>query len=163
MEYSGQLTVDEATRGLLLHLSRRRVWLRAFLPWFLVVLAAPFLLQPHSSLLSQLLPAVMFALVGLLLLRVYLPWRVRCSAMEQRLLYQPFQSRVDDDGFETRTELDRQRRRWSDFKSWYEDALLFVLAESSTGVRVIPKRVLAGEARVVELRTMLERHLGRPR
>jgi hypothetical protein len=163
VEYSGQLTVDEATRGLLLHLRRRRIWRRTFLPWFFVVLAAPFLLQPHASLLSQLLPAAIFAMVGFVLSRVYWPRQVRRSAIDQRLLYQPFQTRVDDEGFETRTELDHQRRRWPDFKSWYEDALLFVVAESSTGVRVIPKRVLGGADQVAELRALLERHLGRPR
>lgn len=126
MEYSGQLTVDEATRGLLLHLRRRRIWRRTFLPWFFVVLAAPFLLQPHASLLRQLLPAAIFAMVGFVLSRVYWPRQVRRSAR-------------------------------------YEDALLFVVAESSTGVRVIPKRVLGGADQVAEVRDMLERHLGRPR
>lgn len=126
MEYSGQLTVDEATRGLLLHLRRRRIWRRTFLPWFFVVLAAPFLLQPHASLLRQLLPAAIFAMVGFVLSRVYWPRQVRRSAR-------------------------------------YEDALLFVVAESSTGVRVIPKRVLGGADQVAEVRAMLERHLGRPR
>lgn len=126
MEYSGQLTVDEATRGILLHLRRRRIWRRTFLPWFFVVLAAPFLLQPHASLLRQLLPAAIFAMVGFVLSRVYWPRQVRRSAR-------------------------------------YEDALLFVVAESSTGVRVIPKRVLGGADQVAEVRAMLERHLGRPR
>jgi hypothetical protein len=126
VEYSGQLTVDEATRGLLLHLRRRRIWRRTFLPWFFVVLAAPFLLQPHASLLRQLLPAAIFAMVGFVLSRVYWPRQVRRSAR-------------------------------------YEDALLFVVAESSTGVRVIPKRVLGGADQVAEVRAMLERHLGRPR
>jgi hypothetical protein len=126
VEYSGQLTVDEATRGLLLHLRRRRIWRRTFLPWFFVVLAAPFLLQPHASLLRQLLPAAIFAMVGFVLSRVYWPRQVRRSAR-------------------------------------YEDALLFVVAESSTGVRVIPKRVLGGADQVAELRALLERHLGRPR
>jgi hypothetical protein len=126
VEYSGQLTVDEATRGILLHLRRRRIWRRTFLPWFFVVLAAPFLLQPHASLLRQLLPAAIFAMVGFVLSRVYWPRQVRRSAR-------------------------------------YEDALLFVVAESSTGVRVIPKRVLGGADQVAEVRAMLERHLGRPR
>lgn len=163
MEYAGQLTVDEATRGLLLHLSRRRIWRRTFIPWFLVVLVASFLLQSRASLLSQLLPAAIFAAVGFVLVRVAWPRQVRRSAIDQRMLFQPFQSRVDDEGFETRTEFDHQRRRWSDFTLWYEDAVLFVVAESSIGVRVIPKRVLGGEDQVTELRTILQRHLGQAR
>jgi YcxB-like protein len=134
-----------------------------FTPWLLVVLAAPFLLQPRASLLSHLLPAAIFAVVGLVLARVYWPRQVRRSAIDQRMLYQPFQTRIDDDGFETRTEFDHQRRHWSDFSSWYEDALLFVVAESSAGVRVVPKRVLGGADQIAELRTLFQRHLGQPR
>jgi hypothetical protein len=75
-------------------------------------------------------------------------------------LYLPFHTRIDEKGFETRTELDQQQRRWADFKRWCEDGHYFVLVESESTVRVIPKLLLGNAERIAELRELLQRHLG---
>jgi hypothetical protein len=44
---------------------------------------------------------------------------------------------VDDDGFETTLPSSITNDVWSRTSPWYEDAVLFVVAESSIGVRVL--------------------------
>jgi hypothetical protein len=75
-------------------------------------------------------------------------------------LYAPFHTRIDEDGFETCTELHQQQRRWADFTRWCEDGHYFVLVESESTVRVIPNLLLGSTERIAELRELLQRHLG---
>jgi hypothetical protein len=159
LEYDGQLTVDEAERGMRLHIQRKRTWRWMFVGWFVVILGSSVLTR-RGPILARATPAVVVAVINLGLVFVMLRWQIRRSVADQRALYVPFHSRIDDQGFETRTELDRQRRRWSDFRRWYEDERLFVLVESEAGVRIIPKRVLREEGQIAELRHYLRRHLG---
>jgi hypothetical protein len=159
MEYTGQLTVDDAVRGFRLHRRRQpgwRWWLLA--PGLLLLAGLAELESRHFGL--ALAPAVLIVVVlAMTLVQVIVPWQLR-GRSPSRPLYLPFHTRIDEKGFETRTELDQQQRRWADFKRWCEDGHYFVLVESESTVRVIPKLLLGNAERIAELRELLQRHLG---
>jgi hypothetical protein len=117
-----------------------------------VILAASFTVNPAASLLAHVAPAVIFALVSLTVIRIHHRQLVRRVAEGQTLLYRPFSSRIDDTGFATVTDRDRQDRHWSDFSDWFEVDDYFVLIEAGSIVRIIPKRFL--QEQIEEARTI---------
>lgn len=167
VEFQGQLTLEEVLRGF--HLSRRsrRRTATRILVWVLAIAGAALLMRPAllPSLAWWLVPVAIFLLVfavgDLILDLVILPLVVRKTMRQQQALYAPFRSRFDAYGYHSVSTQDTSERPWEYFRFWKEDRYLFLLAESPTAFRIIPKRLLeTGDHD--RLRQLLHSRLGKP-
>jgi hypothetical protein len=161
MEYEGQLTADDLLRGFALHQRGVRWTPRLIALWVGIVLGTVVLMQLWPSAGGVLLGAA-FALlvVGVLVLRITLPRRLRRLYRERASVRAPFRSRLDATGFETSSESDSSRRPWAELQRWRENAEYILLYESSDSFRIIPKRLLQGPGQLEEARQLLTLHLG---
>jgi len=156
--YQGQLTQEDAVKGMTAFLVWRRTGYRMLPVWTIGLLIASFVLNPRGSLVSRLLPAVLFAGVSLAIIPVIRRNGARRFARDARHLYDPFTSRFSSDGFDTHTERDRTHRDWSDFSGWRELDAHFLLFEGKSNARILPKRLLGAQQDA--LRNLFERQLG---
>jgi len=158
IEFDGKLEFDELLDGNRIALARAP---RAQLHRWISILfgAALGVVVGYSSNSPTLL---IFALV-VVAFYFYQRWRIR-ETLQQRFqarTYQvSFHTRVDTDGFRTRSSMFDDRRQWSDFSRWTETDRYFVLFESAMVFRVIPKRIVGGAADATILRQLLTMHLG---
>jgi YcxB-like protein len=156
--YQGQLTEEDAVKGMTAFLVWRRTGYRMLPVWAVGILIASFVLNPRGSLLSRLLPPVLFAALNLAIIPVIRSNGARRFARDARQLYHPFTSRFSSGGFDTVTERDRIHREWSDFSGWRELDGHFLLFEGKTNARILPKRLLGAQQDA--LRALFERQLG---
>ena len=160
VEFQGQLSLQDVKRGF--HLSRKTLGRTATLIMGWSFIAAVVML---SLTRPALLPALAwwlfpFAIVVVLLDLILLPMAVR-SLRQHQALYAPFNARFDATGFHSTSAQDTSKRPWESFKFWKEDRHSFILAESPTAFRIIPKRLLGTESRD-RLRLLLQARLGKP-
>jgi hypothetical protein len=161
VEYQGQLSLDDVMRGF--HLSRksRGRTVALFLIWgFIAGVVILSLTRP------ALLPALAwwlfpFAIVAAILDLVTLPMSARKSLRQHQALYAPFQARFDHSGLHSASTHDTSQRPWESFRFWKEDQHTFILAESPTAFRIIPKRML-GNQDADRLRALFRSRIGKP-
>ena len=159
VEFQGQLSLQDVKRGF--HLSRKTLGRTTtlILVWsFIAAVVVLSLTRPAllPTLAWWLFP---FAIVVVLFDLILLPTAAR-SLRQHQALYAPFNARFDSAGFHSASTQDTSKRAWESFKFWKEDRHSFILAESPTAFRIIPKRLL-GNQDIDRLRQLLRARLGK--
>jgi len=160
MEFSGQLTKEDMVNGFRLFDWQKRNLIMLILQLSAIVIAT--ILTLIFSNLPRTTIFIFCGAIAFLYLYRHLLHRARVDTIlaKQDTLYLPFSSRIDEEGFATKSEKESSIRKWSDFVGWLEDGRYFVLMES-VGFRVIPKRIIDQNELVNELRTLLQKHIGK--
>ncbi len=159
IEYQGQLQPQDWLKANALHNGR--------VPWYsprklpLLVAAAAVgsaIGLAHGAVLILLL---IFA-ASIVTYRYSLRQRGRGRFAQLKSLQVPFHSRFDEHGFRTTSAVFDDRRSWTDFVGWTENEEYFLLYEADDILRIIPKRLMGGDAAVHQLQELFTSHLGAP-
>jgi hypothetical protein len=159
MEFSGQLTKEDMVNGFRMFDWQKRNLIMLTLQLSAIVIAT--VLTLIFSNLSRTTIFIFCGAIAFLYLYRHLLHRARVDTIlvKQDTLYLPFSSRIDEEGFSTKSEKESSIRHWSDFIGWLENERYFILIER-VGFRVIPKRIINRSEQVVELKTLLQKYIG---
>jgi hypothetical protein len=160
IEYQGKLELQDLLSGH--RLAVRKAPRRRLHTFFQILVGSAVGIALAISRSALATVAVLFAAACIF----YLYWRwqvvdtLRRRYARSRSRQITFRARFDEDGFRTMSSLSEDRRQWTDFLYWVEDANYFVLYESDAEFRIIPKRLVGGDVQVSQLRQLLTTHLG---
>jgi hypothetical protein len=161
VEFEGQLTLEDVMKGF--RLNSRTVWHR-LMPiglWVLIASTAFLYFQNDFAVPGWLIGFIAAASLIALLQLALVPFIARRTFRQQEALYAPFRAAADQTGLRCASATDISHRNWNSFRYWKEGDAVFVLAESSAAIRVIPKRLLTASDAASRLRQLLLTHLGK--
>jgi len=159
IEYEGQLQLQDWLKANALY-NRRVPW---YSPRKLPVWIAAMAVGIAIGLSQGAVLILLHVFAASMLVHVYnLRQRGRRRFGQLKSLHVPFRSRFDETGFRTTSSLFDDRRGWTDFVGWTANQEYFLLYEADDVLRIIPKRLISGDAQVHQLQELLGSHLGAP-
>lgn len=90
----------------------------------------------------------------------FYPRRLRRIFFQQKSAQLPYVATITDETLQTKSEVSEEKLPWNHFIQWRENDNLFVLYQSDTMIRIMPKRCFASPQQIIEFHHLLEKKLG---
>lgn len=105
------------------------------------------------------LPALGFVFFGWFYLPIGSRWRIRKFSQAHQKLPQEIQLLIDDSGVGMRSDSGTSHVLWTSFMNADETKDYFLLYQAKLHAVVVPKRAIAGESQISDIRNMIKAHV----
>jgi YcxB-like protein len=154
-----RITANDYLKASYLHL-RPRPFLMFLALFVLALVLFVILVSVKSGQVVMPIAAGCLLLFYALWLGVLLPTQARRVYGQSKLLQEPYEVLINEDGFETKSPYGGGKIPWNMFHKWKENRRMILVYQSELLFHMFPKRCFASESDFDKLREFLTKQLG---